>query len=80
MFALPRMFVIDQCLQLFQIRQCPEVEFTMRVSEFIMSDRPYFRRILNLSPVGNCPRISPPGTSAPTRVETDGAPSPSQVK
>jgi len=45
----------------------PEVESLVRISQFILSDHEDCRRILMTSPVANCPRISPRGTSAPTR-------------
>jgi hypothetical protein len=70
MLALRKMSFVAEASKLFQIRQRPKVELAAQISTFIMSDRHYSRRILNLSPVGNCPHISPPAASAPTRSRT----------
>jgi hypothetical protein len=67
MRALRKKFFVAQVSQLFQIRRRPKVELAARVSTFIMPDQHYSRCILTISPVGNCPRFSPPGASAPTR-------------
>jgi len=49
------------------------VEFPVRISEFIFSERQYCRRILKTSPVGNCP-VSHLKASAPLHeVATLGA-------
>jgi len=52
------------------------VELGAPVSELIMSDCQQYRRILTLSPVGNCPYLTL-GTSAPTRSRKPCNPAPS---